>query len=201
MMSLVDSAAKKRKTLTPEQRAKAVIRVRQWRLDNPERAKELRAKENKEKRRESNRAWAKANEEKVKASRKKYRILHKDSIRLSNAGYRKANVKKQSDYTAAWRKANPEASRAIVRNRRARMRSSCGKHDAHDIIGLVRIQGGKCAWCRRSVIKQRHVDHIIPIALGGSNNRSNLQILCPPCNRSKGSLHPIEFAQREGRLL
>lgn len=31
------------------------------------------------------------------------------------------------------------------------------------------------------------VDHIHPVALGGTNDRGNLQVLCSDCNRRKGS--------------
>jgi len=31
-----------------------------------------------------------------------------------------------------------------------------------------------------------HVDHKIPLALGGTNDLDNLTIACPPCNLSKG---------------
>jgi 5-methylcytosine-specific restriction endonuclease McrA len=47
----------------------------------------------------------------------------------------------------------------------------------------------------------RHVDHILPLALGGDNRRKNIQLLCPTCNLSKGAHHPIDHAQRNGLLL
>jgi hypothetical protein len=31
------------------------------------------------------------------------------------------------------------------------------------------------------------MDHFIPKALGGSDDWSNLELVCPPCNRSKGA--------------
>jgi 5-methylcytosine-specific restriction endonuclease McrA len=32
-----------------------------------------------------------------------------------------------------------------------------------------------------------HVDHNIPFSRGGGNERTNLRLLCPPCNLSKGA--------------
>jgi len=45
------------------------------------------------------------------------------------------------------------------------------------------------------------VDHIYPIALGGTNEGSNLQLLCRFCNRSKGAKHPVDYMQKRGFLL
>ena len=43
---------------------------------------------------------------------------------------------------------------------------------------------GECALCHEGIYLE--VDHIVPISLGGSDDRSNLQCLCRKCNRSKG---------------
>lgn len=45
--------------------------------------------------------------------------------------------------------------------------------------------GGSCRACGSTAELQ--YDHIIPLAMGGSNNSENLQILCGPCNRSKSA--------------
>ena len=44
---------------------------------------------------------------------------------------------------------------------------------------------GRCCNCGSG--EELQFDHIIPVALGGSAGQDNLQILCGPCNRSKGA--------------
>lgn len=56
---------------------------------------------------------------------------------------------------------------------------------------LIERDGGSCRKCgipgedlpEGEVL---HVDHIIPIARGGSDELANKQLLCPPCNMEKG---------------
>lgn len=70
-----------------------------------------------------------------------------------------------------------------------------------DVKRIIEGQKYKCANCMCDVSKKYHVDHIMPIALGGTNWPSNLQILCPTCNMRKKAKHPIDWAQENGRLL
>jgi len=46
-----------------------------------------------------------------------------------------------------------------------------------------------------------HMDHIMPIALGGSNTDDNMQLLRKECNLQKQAKHPIDFMQSRGLLL
>lgn len=65
---------------------------------------------------------------------------------------------------------------------------------------LGRLQRWRCAVCAVKLVKYE-VDHIVPLAKGGTNQDSNLQLLCVSCNRTKQAIDPIEFMQRRGFLL
>jgi len=95
---------------------------------------------------------------------------------------------------------NAEAYRNHARNRRAKRNLSEGQHTKEDILDILRMQMGKCAYCRVELAKW-HVDHIMPISLGGHNGRRNLQLTCKPCNLRKSSKDPLVFARELGLLL
>lgn len=50
---------------------------------------------------------------------------------------------------------------------------------------IAERDGERCNWC--GSLDSLEVDHIIPRVKGGSNDLSNLQLLCQVCNRSKGA--------------
>jgi 5-methylcytosine-specific restriction protein A len=54
-------------------------------------------------------------------------------------------------------------------------------------LNLFLKRKGMCTACRRKIEagKAWDIDHILPLALGGTNEPNNLQILCRPCHRAK----------------
>jgi 5-methylcytosine-specific restriction endonuclease McrA len=55
-----------------------------------------------------------------------------------------------------------------------------------DVKQLVWLRdGARCTHCGSTTELQ--FDHVIPVALGGSDDPANLQILCGPCNRRKSA--------------
>ena len=67
---------------------------------------------------------------------------------------------------------------------------------------LMKLQEGKCINCKINLHKiGHHLDHIMPIDLGGLHADENLQLLCPTCNLRKYNKDPIVWANENGRLL
>lgn len=125
----------------------------------------------------------------------------RDEIQAQRLGYRSANRHLAREYTKEWSAANPLKRKAAKQAYRARKRGADGAHTGEDIATLLTLQKGRCAMCADDIKKTFQVDHIVPLAMGGTNDRLNLQLLCGSCNASKGARDPLLVAQRLGRLL
>jgi 5-methylcytosine-specific restriction endonuclease McrA len=80
--------------------------------------------------------------------------------------------------------------------RRERSKASGGNARIRWVRELLERQGGRCAACRNEFgVVGFHRDHIMPLARGGSTTRSNIQLLCPGCNLTKGAQHPDDFTR------
>jgi 5-methylcytosine-specific restriction endonuclease McrA len=158
---------------------------------NEKRSKERHSNPNaQEKDRERARQWFYENRERARAKTKElYHANREERIKQTRQWreqnperYRANNANRYPKYYTEHR----EEYRAWVRNRRARQRQAPGKHTPADIEHLYDQQQGKCAYCQCSLQNGYHVDHIVPLARGGSNDPSNLALACASCNKSKG---------------
>lgn len=153
---------------------------------------------NKDKRSE----WNAKNAEKIAAIQRRHFDKNRTQRIAQLERWRAANPDKLKAATERWVAANPETIRVHARNRRARLRKTGGTHTAEDIAHIAKLQRHRCAYCRVKLSHVKvHVDHIEPVALGGTNDRSNLQLLCQPCNGAKYCKPPLTFARERGLLL
>lgn len=58
------------------------------------------------------------------------------------------------------------------------------------LVELERQQNLRCGLCGITLVAsvKPHVDHIVPVVLGGASDLSNLQLLCRECNLGKGAV-------------
>jgi 5-methylcytosine-specific restriction endonuclease McrA len=139
--------------------------------------------------------------------------------------YYRANAESVIVRTKVYAKENPHIARKAQRNyrsslkgkhrdlrcnliRRARVECQSPSAESPDLDILFKQQNGRCAnlSCSKRLRKtggpqkRFHVDHIVPLALNGTNEIGNLQLLCPNCNLSKGSKSPEEWRRANGVL-
>ncbi len=141
-----------------------------------------------------------------------YTTRHPDRVRARARAWAAANPQYGKNWRAnnldkkraAERRrvaSNPERRREKTAIRRARKHNASGRYTTNQIVNLLKRQNSKCANCLCSIKQGYHVDHISPLSRGGSNDITNIQLLCPSCNMRKGSKDPIEWARSQGRLL
>lgn len=157
---------------------------------------------NKERMNAISRAYYEANRDARRAYNAAWRVANPEKERASGAAWRAANKERKSANGAAWYAANKGLFRIYNHNRRARKRESGGKLSPGLSAKLFKLQKGKCACgCKQPLGDNYHLDHIMPLALGGSNTNDNIQLLRQRCNNQKSAKHPVEFMQQRGFLL
>lgn len=131
---------------------------------------------------------------------KTYNELHRERLRRKYWENRDEHLARSRAYEAvnqdkrkAYRQANKEKWAEYHRNRRALIRGAEGKHTASEIRQMLEDQGHVCAYCEVPLFGEFHVDHMLPLSRGGSNDWSNLAITCDRCNRSKHNKTTEEF--------
>lgn len=143
------------------------------------------------------------NKESFVAYAKQWNLANKEHI----AAYLQANKDERAAKAKQYRQ-TPEgkaADKSNRNNRRSRKKNNGGKHTGAQILALFDLQSGKCPYCKSKLSKtgsnKYHVDHVMPLSKGGSNDISNIQLLCPKCNLSKSDKLPEQFAVQFGKLL
>ena len=148
-------------------------------------------------------AWRlkEANREKARVRAQEWHKANPERAKHSKRAWAAANTIKVRAIRSKWLKSNPEYNRAKEHQRRARKVRAGGIHTAQDVKNLLILQRHRCTACNTSLRPGYHIDHVMPLALGGGNGPDNIQLLCPPCNAKKHAKHPIDFMQERGFLL
>lgn len=174
IMSNSPEEKEKRRQYRLKNAESACLKSKLWRINNPE------------KKASANKKWAQENQDKVKLSNLKYLNANRELLNAKNL---------------AWAKANPENARRAAHARRARKMATGGELSNGISANLFKLQRGKCPCCKQPLGDDYHLDHIMPLYLGGSNTDDNIQLLRATCNRQKHTKHPIDFMQQRGFLL
>lgn len=142
--------------------------------------------EHKIKKRAITKAWIKANPERAAENDRRKYEAKREEIR---------------ERIERWRKANMEKAAMSRRIRKHRVRAAGLPPKRDQIENLLNLQRFMCASCLVDIRSSYQIDHIHPVSKGGTNDISNIQLLCRPCNTRKSAKDPLVWAKENGKLL
>lgn len=155
--------------------------------------------------------------ERTLASKVRYRESHRAELRIKGSAYiRKVAADRAiaegrvpgiighlaaltgdalNAYYANWPREADKSLRLQVRkqNIRAQSRGISGEINLREIQEIYEEQEGHCAFCGRQLDKKFDIDHWVPLTAGGKNVGSNIRLLHPVCNGTKGGKLPEVF--------
>jgi len=149
--------------------------------------------------RERARAAIRNANEQVKERKRLWTRANRERLNALSREYKRANAEKVREAKAEYYRRNPHIARLEAHRRRARQSKAEGAFTYEDVQRIFKAQNGRCACCRSKA--GLTIDHIVPLAKGGTNWPANLQGLCLSCNTAKQARDPIEFMQSRGALL
>lgn len=161
---------------------------------------------------ERNKKWRTENPEAKKAMDAEYKRLNHDKVVMYKKKHYELNATKIKKRSVDWANDNREHVRERERvrhqqhpelrvNAKAKRRERIGNDRLPygTVPALMKSQNGLCACCGQPLIKY-HVDHIMPLALGGRNIVENVQLLLPRCNHKKYAKHPDIWKAEKGLI-
>lgn len=154
----------RRQKMTPEQRERDRETQRRWYLNNIEKVRKAK--------RESMKRRRDANPELVREKQKEWRSKHIEEHRSKLRNYTRRRF--------FW-----SASMHLRQNNRATYK---------ELARLYKDQKGYCALSGRRLQKGLiHLDHILPLSKGGTDEIGNLRWVCKDANLAKRALTDFEF--------
>lgn len=150
-------------------RERAKARTRAWHLANPERSAEQRRRRDPAMLRAIAKRWYWNDPERARSLVRTWIAAHPEVWKATQRRYRQTY---------------PDRLRAKNHRRRARQLSAEGDASEAQIIARVAYFGFRCWMCGAP---WSCLDHVKPLAKGGSNWPSNLRPACQPCNSRKNA--------------
>lgn len=145
---------------------------------------------------EGQRRYREANREALAEKERRRRKEHPEISKEIQRKYRKEHPVARAEYQRKYREAHREYYAAWMRCRRAREAGNGGYYPMEHMEITWKVFGKECAYCG-DTIGPFHLDHFVPIALGGPTTIENMVVTCARCNISKSAKPPQDWLAPE----
>lgn len=131
------------------------------------------------------RLWRTGNAERHRQYTKNWISKNSERVKEYKQVYRSTNFEKIREFSKKWKGLNWEKVLTWSRTRRAKKKGNGGTITATEWQSVLEKYSNKCLYpgCNRTDIQ---MDHVVPLALGGTHTIDNVQPLCKHHNNSKG---------------
>jgi 5-methylcytosine-specific restriction endonuclease McrA len=159
--------------------------------DRARRAKKSEDPAFRERERERSRVYREKNPERRAQTVRVYREQNREACIARTRAWQEANREHVNQTVRKRRSENPEQSRANWKRwnrvRKARIRGAEIREAVDPAIVWAR-DNGKCHICgKRADPDDWHLDHLVPVSLGGDHSYANVAVSHPLCNMRKGN--------------
>jgi len=166
--------------------------IRSYNLANRQRIAELRQtyqRANRKRIAKQKQVYYQANRQRIAERNRAYYQANRERLMERNRAYYTANREQHNKRQRAYYYANRTAFVNYENRRRARRGCAVSQrwvvdHSLGDPLA--------CWWCGRGLLGTKpHLDHVMPISLGGPAGPSNEVLTCETCNTRKRAKHPL----------
>ena len=142
---------------------------------------------------ERRRAMQRAANARRREQQKRYRQEKKEHFAAYRRDYNEKHREQKSELDRAYRKAFPEKHAEKQARRRARI-NGAPRVEKLDRAAIIERDARTCYLCGRVLaLNEVTLDHVIPLARGGSHTADNLRVCCLRCNCRKHDKLPSEL--------
>lgn len=155
-------------------------KVDEWRVKNPQKAKELSGK------------WRKEHPDEFRDYLNRWQKSNKDKVSLYGKRYRDKHPEKEREHARQQRIKFPERLRKNKQNRRAREANAISQLTLTEWQWLLDQSKNRCVYCGKHEDDCRRLeqDHIVPVTKGGGYTITNIVPACRSCNARKNDRTP-----------
>jgi 5-methylcytosine-specific restriction endonuclease McrA len=120
----------------------------------------------------------------IKARSKQWKRENRERAVANDARWQRENKERVQAKGNRWRARHPYRAFFVDKARHSNSRSPGGRVTAKQLAARWEYYGGRCWVCKAEATE---IDHVKPMAWGGSGWPANLRPICQPCNIKKSS--------------